>query len=500
MTSTLRATAAPYVPPATRTGATTQRKDEFVTLSTHLAAPPMTTHPGTPSPSPLDSATTAACVPHLAGPEALGEGLPVPGWERGGGPARSAAGKSGESTRAPADQGGDDHKAAQVSPSLLQHQTKPVCASGVGNCCPNGDSTRTSRNCITAVTPDEPEPRDGRQRRRPERESGKSAPALADQGDKDDKASQVSPSLLQPQTQTIVCVREAGNCCPNGRPAQTGDNCITAAAPEERGPQDGRQRRRLGLLAALPPVAEPPSPVVSPPSTKAPPALRPAPMRSAPPAPKNCCSKPRRGARSVRWADMGGRPLVTSSRTFAPSRDKRALFHTAAQIQRWKKEDKARWKKERRKGRAPRTYQKWVFGQEALSPSKARARHPALQRLPSASCAPTPTEGPASPPPVTPPVAAPKRGPVPTTKPPSSKPGLVESEPPREVVPAPPARGAAPTSTLRASAVPFAPPEAITGAAVQSKDRFMSLYTHLAPPPSGDSPRHHLSLSFGQRN
>ena len=69
-----------------------------------------------------------------------------------------------------------------------------------------------------------------------------------------------------------------------------------------------------------------------------------------------------------------------------------------------------------------------------------------------------------------------------TTKPPSSKPGLVESEPPKEVVPAPPTRGAAPTSTLRASAVPFAPPEAITGAAVQSKDKFMSLSTHLAPP------------------
>ena len=190
----------------------------------------------------------------------------------------------------------------------------------------------------------------------------------------------------------------------------------------------------------------------------------------------------------MRWADMGGRPLVTSSRTFAPSLDKRALFHTAAQIQRWRKEDKARWKKERRKGRAPSTYQKWVFGQEALAPGEAWARPPALQRLPSASCAATPTEGPASPPPVTPPVAAPKRGPVPTTKPPSSKPGLVGSEPPREVVPAPPTRGIAPTSTLRASAVPFAPPEAITGAAVQSKDKFMSLSTHLAPPPLATHP------------
>ena len=64
----------------------------------------------------------------------------------------------------------------------------------------------------------------------------------------------------------------------------------------------------------------------------------------------------------MRWADMGGRPLVTSSHTLAPSPDKRVLFHTAAQIQQWKKEDKARWKKERKKGLAPRTYQKWVFG------------------------------------------------------------------------------------------------------------------------------------------
>ena len=85
----------------------------------------MTTHLGTPSPSSLDSATTAASVPDLAGLDALGESLPVPGWERGGGSDRTAAGKSGESTRAPANQGGDDYKAAQVSPSALFCSTKP---------------------------------------------------------------------------------------------------------------------------------------------------------------------------------------------------------------------------------------------------------------------------------------------------------------------------------------------------------------------------------------
>ena len=79
----------------------------------------------------------------------------------------------------------------------------------------------------------------------------------------------------------------------------------------------------------------------------------------------------------MRWANMGGRPLVTSTRTFTPSLDKRVLFHMAAQIQRWRKEDRARWKKERGKGRAPRTYQKWVFGHEARAPGKAQARPPA---------------------------------------------------------------------------------------------------------------------------
>ena len=362
LTSTLRATAAPYVPPATRTGATTQRKDESVTLSTHLGPPPMTTHPGTPSPSPLDSATTAACDPDLAGPEALGEGLPVPGWERGGGSDRAAAG-----------------------------------------------------------------------------ESGRSAPALADQGDEDDEASQVFPSLFQPKTPTCVCVRDKGNRCPNGSSARMGNNCIAAAAPKEQGPRVRRQRRRLELHAAMPPVAEPPSPAASPLSAKASLALLPASLRSAPPALRNCRSPPRREGHSVRWANMGGKPLVSSSRTFTLSPDKSALFHTAAQIQQWRKEDRVRWKKERRKGRAPRTYQQWVFGQEALAPGEARARPSARKRPPAASCASAPTAG-ASPPPVTPPIAAQRRGPVPTTKPPSSKPGLVESEL-LELAPAPPPKG-----------------------------------------------------------
>ena len=168
-------------------------------------SPPLATHPGTITPSPLDSATEAACVPNLAGPEVHKEGISVPGWVRGGGSGRAAAG-----------------------------------------------------------------------------ESGKSTPALADQGDEDTEASQVPPSLLQPQTQSYVCGREGGNCCPNGSPARTGNNCITAAAPKEQEPQEGRQRRRLGLHAAPPPVAEPPSPAASPLSAKTSLARRPASLRSTP--------------------------------------------------------------------------------------------------------------------------------------------------------------------------------------------------------------------------
>ena len=58
-----------------------------------------------------------------------------------------------------------------------------------------------------------------------------------------------------------------------------------------------------------------------------------------------------------------------------------------------------------------------------------------------------------------------------------------ESEPPEEVVPAPPPRGAAPISTLRATATPYVPPATRTGATAQSKDEFVTLSTHLVPPP-----------------
>ena len=59
----------------------------------------------------------------------------------------------------------------------------------------------------------------------------------------------------------------------------------------------------------------------------------------------------------MRWADTGGSPLITSSHTFTPSPAKRVIFHSAAQIKRWREDDIAWWKRGRKKGLNSLTYQ-----------------------------------------------------------------------------------------------------------------------------------------------